>query len=87
MLIGDSADAPIEHWDRSVDINLRGLMYVVKAALPQLLKYKHFEAWTGGVQGIVLAKPDPPIASVLGLPLNPDRWCSSLHHSCRRYER
>jgi len=38
MLIGDSADAPIEHWDRSVDINLRGLMYVVKAALPQLLK-------------------------------------------------
>jgi branched-chain amino acid transport system permease protein len=48
--------------------------FALGVALPQLLKYKHFEAWTGGVQGIVLAKPDPPIASVLGLPLNPDRW-------------
>jgi len=37
-------------------------------ALPQILK--HFEHWTGGVQGIVIAKPEAPF----GLPLNPDRW-------------
>lgn len=37
-------------------------------ALPQILK--HFEHWTGGVQGIVIAKPEAPF----GLPLNPDQW-------------
>jgi branched-chain amino acid transport system permease protein len=48
--------------------------FALGVALPQLLKYKHFEDWTGGVQGIVLIKPDPPIASVFGLQLNADRW-------------
>ncbi len=48
--------------------------FALGVALPQLLKYKHLEAWTGGVNGIVLTKPDPPFASFLGLPLNPDRW-------------
>lgn len=48
--------------------------FALGVALPQLLKYKHLEAWTGGVQGISLVKPDPPIASILGLKLNPDRW-------------
>jgi branched-chain amino acid transport system permease protein len=48
--------------------------FALGVALPQLLKYKHLEEWTGGVQGITLLKPDPPIASVLGLKLNPDRW-------------
>ena len=38
MLTGDSVAAPIEHWDRTVDINLRAVMYVVKAALPHLLE-------------------------------------------------
>ena len=37
-------------------------------AVPQILKY--FEHWTGGSQGLVLAKPDAPF----GLPLNPDQW-------------
>jgi branched-chain amino acid transport system permease protein len=37
-------------------------------SLPQILK--HFEEWTGGVQGIVIAKPGAPF----GLPLNPDQW-------------
>jgi branched-chain amino acid transport system permease protein len=37
-------------------------------AVPQILKY--FEHWTGGSQGIVLAKPGAPF----GLPLNPDQW-------------
>jgi branched-chain amino acid transport system permease protein len=29
-------------------------------ALPQLLKHPLLEDWTGGVQGIVITKPDPP---------------------------
>jgi branched-chain amino acid transport system permease protein len=44
--------------------------FALGVSLPQLLKYHHFEKWTGGVQGIVIAKPDAPF----GLPLNPDRW-------------
>jgi branched-chain amino acid transport system permease protein len=38
--------------------------------MPQLLKYQHLEKWTGGVQGIVILKPDPPF----GLPVNQDQW-------------
>lgn len=37
MLNGASEESPLEEWDRMVDINLRGLMYVTKAALPHLL--------------------------------------------------
>lgn len=44
-------------------------------AVPQLLKYKKIEAYTGGVQGIVLAKPEPPFTfRFLDQPLNADRW-------------
>ena len=44
-------------------------------AMPQLLKYKKIEGLTGGVQGIVLSKPEPPFAfTLLGQPLSPDRW-------------
>jgi branched-chain amino acid transport system permease protein len=48
--------------------------FALGVALPQLLKYKHLEEWTGGVQGIILMKPEPPIASLFGLQLNADRW-------------
>lgn len=44
--------------------------FALGLALPQLLKYGQFEAWTGGVQGIVLVKPDAPF----GLPLSADQW-------------
>ena len=44
--------------------------FALGLALPQLLKYKHFEEWTGGVQGLVILKPDAPF----GLPLNADQW-------------
>ncbi|HEY8067496.1 MAG TPA: branched-chain amino acid ABC transporter permease [Burkholderiales bacterium] len=44
--------------------------FALGVSLPQLLKYHHLEKWTGGVQGIVIAKPDPPF----GLPLNQDQW-------------
>lgn len=39
-------------------------------SVPQLLKHKALEAWTGGVQGVVLSKPDPPAWA----PLSPDQF-------------
>ncbi|WP_422822935.1 branched-chain amino acid ABC transporter permease [Variovorax humicola] len=48
--------------------------FSLAVALPQLLKHKSLEAWTGGVQGIVLSKAAPPIESLLGMHLSPDRW-------------
>jgi branched-chain amino acid transport system permease protein len=44
--------------------------FALGVSLPALLKYDKLEHWTGGVQGIVINKPDPPF----GLPLNPDQW-------------
>jgi branched-chain amino acid transport system permease protein len=44
--------------------------FALAVATPQVLKYKAIEGWTGGVQGLVISKPDPP----LGLPLDPDQW-------------
>jgi len=44
--------------------------FALGVSLPQLLKYHHFEKWTGGVQGIVIAKPNAPF----DLPLRPDQW-------------
>jgi branched-chain amino acid transport system permease protein len=39
-------------------------------AVPQLLKFRGFERWTGGVQGLVIDRGDVPA----GLPLNADQW-------------
>jgi NADP-dependent 3-hydroxy acid dehydrogenase YdfG len=36
MLLGPAAKAPIEEWEQMVDLNLKGLLYVSKAALPHL---------------------------------------------------
>jgi len=44
--------------------------FALGVAMPQLLKYHHLEKWTGGVQGIVIPKPEAP----LGLPVNADQW-------------
>jgi len=38
MLLGPIVDAPIEEWERMIDINLRGLLYSAHAALPHLLQ-------------------------------------------------
>jgi len=49
--------------------------FALALAIPQMLKYKGIEDWTGGVQGIVLNKPEAPFElSVLGQPLSADRW-------------
>ena len=34
--------------------------FALGIAMPQILKHKSIEAWTGGVQGIVIVKPEPP---------------------------
>src|SRR3954468_4420568 len=39
MLLGPIVDAPVEEWDRMIELNLKGLLYVAHAALPHLLKY------------------------------------------------
>lgn len=44
--------------------------FALAVAVPQFLKYRHFEWFTHGVQGINIFKPDPPF----GLPLSSDQW-------------
>jgi len=44
--------------------------FALAVAMPQVLKHKAIEDWTGGVQGLVIDKPDAPF----GLPLNSDQW-------------
>ena len=38
MLTGDSVDSPIEDWERMIDLNLKALMHITRAALPHLLE-------------------------------------------------
>jgi branched-chain amino acid transport system permease protein len=49
--------------------------FALALAVPQILKYKWLEGLTGGVQGIVLNKPEVPF----GLPLSEDQW---LYYYC-----
>src|ERR1700730_11520924 len=44
--------------------------FALAVAIPQLLKSTPFENWTGGVQGVVIIKPDAPF----GLPITSDQW-------------
>jgi branched-chain amino acid transport system permease protein len=44
--------------------------FALAVAMPQILKHKAIEDWTGGVQGLVIDKPDAPF----GLPLTSDQW-------------
>jgi branched-chain amino acid transport system permease protein len=44
--------------------------FALAVAVPQLLKHNVLEPWTGGVQGLVIDKPDPPF----GLAMSPDQW-------------
>src|SRR5262245_54540550 len=44
--------------------------FALAIAVPQMLKYRHFEWFTNGVQGINIFKADPPF----GVPLSGDQW-------------
>ncbi|MGZ4191378.1 MAG: SDR family NAD(P)-dependent oxidoreductase [Solirubrobacteraceae bacterium] len=37
MLLGPAVDAPLEEWERMIDVNVKGLLYCAHAALPHLL--------------------------------------------------
>lgn len=37
MLNGPSVSSPLAEWEQMVDVNLKGLMYITKAALPHLI--------------------------------------------------
>jgi branched-chain amino acid transport system permease protein len=44
--------------------------FALATAVPQILKYRHIEGLTGGVQGVNLIKPDAPFK----LPISSDQW-------------
>ena len=44
--------------------------FALGVAMPQILKHKDLEHWTGGSQGVVIMKPAPPG----WLPLSQDQW-------------
>jgi branched-chain amino acid transport system permease protein len=44
--------------------------FALAIATPQLLKLGFYERWTGGVQGLVITKPEAPF----GLPISQDVW-------------
>ncbi|WP_298256468.1 branched-chain amino acid ABC transporter permease [Bradyrhizobium sp.] len=53
--------------------------FALATAMPQILKLGYFEAWTGGVQGLVVTKPDTPdiVQTVLAwfhLKMSQDMW-------------
>jgi branched-chain amino acid transport system permease protein len=44
--------------------------FALALTVPQLLKHRRLEYWTGGTQGILLSKPEPPF----GWTMSPDKW-------------
>ena len=52
--------------------------FALAIAVPQLLKYRHLEPLTHGVQGINIFKPDTPF----GIPLSPDQWLYLVALAC-----
>ena len=46
--------------------------FSLAVAVPQVLKHRAIEEWTGGVQGLFLVKPDAP--AWLPVALTPDQW-------------
>jgi branched-chain amino acid transport system permease protein len=52
--------------------------FALGVSMPQILKYKGFEHWTGGVQGIVIVKPEPPEWA----PVTQDQWLYFVTLAC-----
>src|SRR3954470_19302984 len=53
--------------------------FALAVAMPQLLKLNFIEHWTGGVQGLVVTKPDAPVVlesalQMVGLKISQDMW-------------
>lgn len=52
MLLGPILEAPVEEWERMVELNLLGLMYTTKAAIPHLLEAAEGERGVADVVNI-----------------------------------
>ncbi|HMN13715.1 MAG TPA: branched-chain amino acid ABC transporter permease [Bellilinea sp.] len=48
--------------------------FALSLAMPQVLKHKSIQSWTGGVQGVLVASPEIPVLSIGGYVLDIDRW-------------
>ena len=49
--------------------------FALAVSMPPILKAHFLEKWTGGVQGIVIVKPDPPAwLGAVGIKMNADQW-------------
>jgi len=74
FLLGDRADRRCDLFGlpalRFEGLYLALATLALAVATPQILKFKGFDQWTGGVQGIQVGPPAAPF----GLPLNADRW-------------
>jgi len=55
---------------RLLGVYLALATFALAVAMPQILKLNLFEHWTGGVQGLVITKPDAPF----GLKMSQDMW-------------
>src|SRR5204862_3305713 len=55
---------------RLIGFDLALTTVAVTLALPQMLKRSYVSPWTGGVQGLYLDRPGPP----LRLPVTSDQW-------------
>lgn len=53
MLLGPMLEAPVEEWEQMIEVNLLGLMYMSKAAIPHLLEAADGERSLRGVADIV----------------------------------
>jgi NADP-dependent 3-hydroxy acid dehydrogenase YdfG len=52
MLLGPMLEAPVEEWQQMVEVNLLGLMYMTKAAIPHLLEAAEGERGVADVVNI-----------------------------------
>src|SRR5437016_561289 len=67
------AGLPVSAWRRiglGAALALALAAFALALVTPQILKFKNFASWTGGVQGILMDKPDAP----WDLPLDGDQW-------------
>src|SRR5580692_7135353 len=77
--LGQSAFYAVGAYTSAILMEHAGMNYALATAMPQLLKLGYFETWTGGVQGLVVTKPDPPeaVQSMLAwvhLKMSQDMW-------------
>jgi NADP-dependent 3-hydroxy acid dehydrogenase YdfG len=52
MLLGPILEAPVEEWERMIEVNLLGLLYTTKAAMPHLLEAAEGERGVADVVNI-----------------------------------